>query len=579
MSAPTRRINRGRGHTYLLDGQKADGVTWIISNGIPKPALTNWAARTVAETAVQQRDMWDSLSEGAAIEWLKQSPYSDRDKAANRGTQVHNLAEKLALGEEVDVPEPLTGHVDAYLQFRDDWQPTDELLELTVINRRHRYMGTLDLICEMAGERWLLDIKGLALDTPIPTPDGWTTMGAIRVGDTVFGADGRPCNVTATSEIHERPCVRLQFDDGTDVICDDEHRWAVRHSATGSRSVLTASDIARDLAARTGRGTQRRLVIDNAAPLDLPHVDLPIDPYLLGAWLGDGTAAAARISLGDHKLDVLSEFKAAGFEVRQISRYDWAINGGFRTQLRKAGLLGNKDLPDEYLRASADQRLALLQGLMDTDGCWNKARRRALFISTDKGLAAAVAELVVSLGWRTKVTPANHTGYGLTVEAYHVEFTPIGVNPFRHRNRDVVRLDGTTVARRRLIHSANPTLTVPTRCIAVDSPDNTYLCGEQMVPTHNTNRSGPFGEVALQLAAYRHAETYLDPATGDEVDMPPVDRCGVIWVRADGYDLYPFDTGDSVFRTFLYAQQIAHFTQDGSKTVRGEALYPTEVTA
>ncbi len=87
------------------------------------------------------------------------APRSDRDKAANRGTQVHTFAEQLAAGREVEVPEELTGHVDSYLEWRRDWEPTDEMIELVVLNRQWRYMGRLDLICTMAGERWLLDIK------------------------------------------------------------------------------------------------------------------------------------------------------------------------------------------------------------------------------------------------------------------------------------------------------------------------------------------------------------------------------------------------------------------------------------
>lgn len=155
----TRIINRGRYHSYLLDGEKAPGVTTIINKGMPKPALIDWSGRVVAETAVQQRDKWEDMAEGAAIEFLKAAPRSDRDKAANRGTQVHTFAEQLAAGHEVEVPEELTGHVDSYLEWRRDWEPTDELIELVVLNRQWRYMGRLDLICTMAGERWLLDIK------------------------------------------------------------------------------------------------------------------------------------------------------------------------------------------------------------------------------------------------------------------------------------------------------------------------------------------------------------------------------------------------------------------------------------
>lgn len=156
----TGRINRGRGHHYLLDGRKVPGVTTIISNGLPKPALINWAANVTADYAV---DHWDELStEGPAkrLALLKKARYDDRDQAANRGTQVHGLAEKLIQGEEVEVPDPLAGHVESYMRFLDDWNPQHVLVEGVVFNRRQRYAGTLDLVADIPGlGRGLWDVK------------------------------------------------------------------------------------------------------------------------------------------------------------------------------------------------------------------------------------------------------------------------------------------------------------------------------------------------------------------------------------------------------------------------------------
>lgn len=180
-----KRRNYGRGHGYTIDGQKVPGVTTIIGNGLPKPALMGWAAKTIAEYVADRLDQdgdhviadqlvgdlgelartkskqWpDKLSRTKVAELLKGIHYEDRDQAAKRGTEVHGIAERLASGEEVDVPEPLTGHVDAYLQFLDDWQPTDALLEFVGGNLTHRYSGTGDMIATLIdGKRWLLDIK------------------------------------------------------------------------------------------------------------------------------------------------------------------------------------------------------------------------------------------------------------------------------------------------------------------------------------------------------------------------------------------------------------------------------------
>lgn len=156
----TRRVNNGRGHSYKLAGEKVDGVTTVIGNGVPKPALPAWAARETAAYAWEKRETLLELDEAEAVDFLKGAPFRERDRAARRGTEVHRLAERLLAGDEIDVPEELAGHVDAYLRFLDDWQPAPVLVEGVVGHRGHRWMGTLDLIADLAdGTRWLLDIK------------------------------------------------------------------------------------------------------------------------------------------------------------------------------------------------------------------------------------------------------------------------------------------------------------------------------------------------------------------------------------------------------------------------------------
>ena len=155
----TKRIDGGRGHYYKLDGAKVDGVTTVLSNGIPKPALINWAAREVATFAADHLDMLSQLDRAAAIDLLKGSHYRERDAAARRGTEVHGLAEKLLHGEEVTVPEELVGHVDSYMRFLDEWNPTPILVEAVLGNRTHKWMGTCDMVCTVDGRTALLDIK------------------------------------------------------------------------------------------------------------------------------------------------------------------------------------------------------------------------------------------------------------------------------------------------------------------------------------------------------------------------------------------------------------------------------------
>jgi hypothetical protein len=210
--APTRRVARGRGHGYLLDGDRADGVTTVVGDGIPKRALVDWAARVTAGYAV---DHWDELVEmkpSERLQTLEKARYADVKAAGLRGTDVHALALRLSAGEEVDVPEPLQGHVDAYLRFTADWQPAEILTETVVGNRRHRYMGTLDAVAHLGdGQVWLLDFKTSASGI---WPEAAVQLAAYRNAEFYLDADGaeQPMPLVDTAG-----CVWLRAD-GYDLI-------------------------------------------------------------------------------------------------------------------------------------------------------------------------------------------------------------------------------------------------------------------------------------------------------------------------------------------------------------------------
>jgi len=364
------------------------------------------------------------------------------------------------------------------------------------------------------GRMILPDYKGLALDTPIPTPDGWTTMGALSVGDQVFDSSGTPCTVTHKSDVHFRRCYRVRFDDGSTVVCDDEHLWV---TTSGGRQNKTTTAVVntehiRQTLRRYGQCHHRVKV---AGALDLPESNLPIHPYVFGCWLGDGTKSQGRISKPDTEL--FDRIAALGYRIgaaQNDGKCPTRTIYGLRKQLREAGLLGRRHIPDAYLRASREQRLLLLRGLMDTDGSWNATRQQAVFTSTDKALALSVRELACSLGQRAVLHTASQRGFGLVVEAYQVTFTPIhGLNPFAlTRKADKVLVRSETRSRQRVIVAVEDMVTVPTQCVAVDSPDHTYLCTEAMIPTHNTTRSAEPRAVARAVhehGYHQQTEWYL----------------------------------------------------------------------
>lgn len=157
-----RRVDKGNIHWYQEGQRRVPGVTWVIGNGIPKPALIGWASGAVAEYVADNTDQIVAMRDQreALIGMLKGVPSDDRDRAARRGVEVHRLAEGLVNDLEVEVPEELAGHVESYLRFLEDWEPTGEIVEGHCFNRTLWYAGTFDMVAHLLGrQRWLLDIK------------------------------------------------------------------------------------------------------------------------------------------------------------------------------------------------------------------------------------------------------------------------------------------------------------------------------------------------------------------------------------------------------------------------------------
>jgi hypothetical protein len=218
---PTRRIDRGRGHYYLLDGERADGVTWIRDSGVPKPGLIKWAAEQTAGYAI---DRWDELADMKPSERLKKltgARFETLERAGVRGTAVHKFALRLVAGEELEVPEELVGHVDAYLAFVREWAPEEILVEVPVFQRRYRYGGTVDLVARLAdGLVWLLDWKTSAGGV---YPESALQLAGYRYADFYLGADGEELPMP---EVDRCGCVWLRAD-GYDLIPveADEEAW------------------------------------------------------------------------------------------------------------------------------------------------------------------------------------------------------------------------------------------------------------------------------------------------------------------------------------------------------------------
>jgi replicative DNA helicase len=358
--------------------------------------------------------------------------------------------------------------------------------------------------------------KALALDTPLPTPDGWTTMGDVQVGDRLIGADGQPARVIAATEVMTgRPCFAVQFDDGSVIVADAQHQWltSAQAGADGAAraaepaahlSIVTTAELATAVSAPAVGQRTHAVAVPRAA--DLPPKNLPFPPYALGAWLGGGASRAALLTTADP--EILLQIEAEGLRVAAAAgtRHRYMIQlpapGAALDVLADLGVLGRRHIPLEYLRASAAQRRALLAGLLDTGGHVT-GNGVVQFTATSKLLAADTLQLVLSLGYRARTTSQGRNGRSPAARPRHlVTFTPDD-KVFR-LTRELARqsIPAPLQARRRLITDVRPVPSVPVRCVEVDSADHMYLAGSSWIPTHNST-------LALDLARAAAVHTGL----------------------------------------------------------------------
>ena len=323
----------------------------------------------------------------------------------------------------------------------------------------------------------VIDWKGLPLDTLLPTPSGFTTMGEIEVGDEVFDQYGKICSVVGKSQVKTKDCYRITFDDTTSAVCDDEHLWKLSNGEVVAITELKVGD-----------------KINTTSPLWLPEIDLPIDPYLLGVWLGDGRNRSCEISSGDE--EVFTNLENLGFALgkdqeKRVETLSSRVVLDQTKKFRDLNLLNNKHIPPVYFRCSINQRLELLRGLMDTDGNVNETRKQAVFTTCNKRLSDDVKHLLLTLGQRPNQSDITRdTNFKDGVRVYPVAFRPLRMNPFR-LSKKADKIDpswglGRSSVRR--IVSIEQSVVQKTQCISVDSDDNTYLCTENYIPTHNTGR-------------------------------------------------------------------------------------------
>ena len=362
--------------------------------------------------------------------------------------------------------------------------------------------------------------KALAIDTPIPTPSGWTTMGELKEGDVVFDEAGNQCRVTFSTEVQfGRPCNRVVFNDGSVIVADDDHLWltwdrcARKNAKRNARKVhkmenpkkpynqapkiRTTAEIAETISSGSRGDTNHS--VENCKPIACDHADLPIPPYVFGAWIGDGLSDGARFVCNDDQ--IIDEIRREGQNIYKLDQpFMWSMaepgdgkGKGLHSRtllgkLRKLGVLKNKHIPNAYLRASENQRLALLQGLMDTDGTAAK-EGNCEFTSVKEVIALGFLELALSLGIRATMHEGRAKIDGRDCgPKWRITFST-DLPAFRLKrklDRQNSRKGSDRNINHRFIVSVERCPSVPVKCIQVDSPSHLYLAGRSFIPTHNT---------------------------------------------------------------------------------------------
>ena len=377
--------------------------------------------------------------------------------------------------------------------------------------------------------------KQLSLNTLIPTPNGYTTMGEIKVGDELFDDNGCICHVVAKSQLDfSEQAYRITFKDGAVVEAGEHHQWFGEYTHGKRKSIILTT---RELLSIPKDGNSYRFRIPVAGCVDYPKADLPIEPYLMGYWLGNGNAVKPEITVKTSDIPSVLGNIMPHHKVENA----WQNTGDsviFRIKDLKHILLRSfheKVIPTEYLHSSKEQRYRLLQGLMDSDGNINDLKGQAVYTSTEKALSESVSELLWSLGIKNAIStsistqrvdwnmPSQQCGRVATGETiYAIKYTAFDDMPVAGLERKLknrVQRNPTTRSHYRYIDKIEAIENHGMQCIQVDSPSHQYLVGRSFLPTHNSELAAAVALYMLCADGEQRAEVYGCAADRDQASL------------------------------------------------------------
>lgn len=483
------------------------------------------------------------------VDLIKRVPSKPRYDAEDK---VWVVAKKSPLYQ---AERPAAWYIDAFAAWavknrycscvRRSSDEKDSAFELPKMNplRGEHYMRLAPYHFQAEGVQYALDHKrcifgdqpGLGKLQPysslIATPNGWVRMGSLKVGDPLFGRDGDIYHVDAIYEHGVKDTYLITFNDGVTCRAGLEHLWSVRDANMrrrnqGWRAMTTEEILRRGLTwnispsrKESGRKPILRWEVPMCKPVQYPHADVYLHPYIIGALTGDGNLCNGREVLSNPDIDADIHLRVRSLLPPELTmredrfgacaRYP-IVNSDNRhknraldyiKQLGLNVLSGNKRIPRIYLQGDVNQRVELLRGLMDTDGCIS-AQGKMSYSTSSRLLAEDVAELVRSLGGKARISVYDRCSEGKSDEA-RVSVT-ISFNPF-FTQRKAKRYNPTRGNYcSRFIESIKLVGSEQSRCIHVTAPDHLYLT-DNFIVTHNTLQA-----ICAVVKAHKEASVYGD---------------------------------------------------------------------
>lgn len=357
--------------------------------------------------------------------------------------------------------------------------------------------------------------KAMPKDTLIPTPDGEKLLGEIKVGDFVFDRKGHPTKVLGVYDRGVRRCFELTFSDGRKTRCCDEHIWPCYTSRKNLKNLTLQEMMEKGIRISAKSGGRFRMPINGC--VEFSEKELPVHPYILGVFLGDGCCKERYLTLSSNDRPVVEKVEKllnANAEKLSENNYSWRFMKGGKAVTTKE-VFGDiaswvmrgsneKAIPADYLHGSRDQRIALLQGLFDTDGSVScKSNGLASFSTTSSELYYGVSYLLRSLGLPTSTSSkavcrgrVKQNGTCSTDYVVRTHLKPDQFDVCFSLPRQVEKLRSVFGTWKRPSKCTERVALTDVReiepceqvCILVDNPEHLFLANDFLV-THNTHRA------------------------------------------------------------------------------------------